>query len=62
MKQKELKPFLAEDKQSGFAISPTGELVSVFSLNDHGTKLVQDAIKKGATRLDCFDGYLPGFY
>ena len=62
MREQELKPFLASDKKSGFAISSTGELVSVFSLNDNGLKLVQAAIGQGAIRLDCFDGYLPGFY
>lgn len=47
----------------GFIVKADGELIAVFSmLRGIGSKLVQLAIEKGAKRLDCFDGYLVGFY
>lgn len=57
------KVFLTEDSLSGFAISPEGDLQSVFSLaKGRGEFLVREAVKQGAETLDCFDGYLPSFY
>lgn len=54
---------LATDGLSGYAVRGDGELLGVFSLvRGRGTKLVQDAVFRGATHLDCFDGYLPAFY
>lgn len=48
---------------AGFAIRADGELVYVFSTaRGMGDALVAVAIEKGATHLDCFDGYLTRFY
>lgn len=48
---------------AGFAIRPDGELVLVHAWGKgHGDHLMTSAIAFGATRLDCFDGYLPTFY
>jgi hypothetical protein len=54
--------FLSRDKKSGYCIDPEGDLQNVFSLNHHGSYAVKDAVKNGATTLDCFEGKLPGFY
>lgn len=54
---------LTADGLSGFIVMPNGELTSVFSLvKGRGSYLITWAILMGATRLDCFDGYLTGFY
>lgn len=55
--------YLSDDKRSGYALAD-GELISVFSLPgaSQGKKAILDAIKKGAVRLDCIDGFLPALY
>lgn len=56
--------FLSPDGLAGFAISPRGDLQSVFNIGGPGVgrALVEDAAYFGATTLDCFDGFLPPFY
>ena len=55
--------YLDYENQCGFAVSFKGELTSVFSLKKkQGDHIVRQAIKVGATHLDCFDGYLPTLY
>ncbi len=55
--------YLSEDGLSGFAVSHTGELVGVFSrVKGRGPELMKHAIYRGATHLDCFEGYLSAFY
>ena len=52
---KKMKCFLGKNNSSGFAIKDGNELVSVVStLEASGNAVVQEAIKQGATRLDCF--------
>lgn len=47
----------------GFALSPSGELTSVFSaIKGKGDHILSNAVRCGACHLDCFDGYLPTFY
>lgn len=47
--------YIGENNSSGYAIKDHDELVSVFSSqNASGDAIVQDAIKNGATHLDCF--------
>lgn len=51
------------DGDAGYALRIDGELVLVHSfLPGRGNDIVTDAIARGATYLDCFDGYLPEFY
>lgn len=53
---------LASDYLSGYAISASGELVSVFSRQKReGRDLVKDAIRRGAIKLNCFEN-LKRFY
>ncbi|MEU5403728.1 hypothetical protein ABZ348_31055 [Streptomyces sp. NPDC005963] len=55
--------FLADDLMSGFGIDGDGTLIGVFSLiKGRGEGMVTHAIKSGARKLDCFDGFLPGYY
>lgn len=55
--------YLTDDLQSGFGVNTDGELFGVFSLErGRGDALVRTAIKLGATRLDCFEGYLSALY
>ncbi|WP_438470761.1 hypothetical protein [Streptomyces asiaticus] len=56
--------YLTEDLQAGFGVAKEGTLVGLFSLvKGRGESLVWDAIlHKGASRLDCFDGFLPIYY
>ncbi len=54
---------LSIDCLSGFAVRDDGELVGVFSLvKGRGNEIVQSAIFMGATKLDCFEGYLTALY
>jgi hypothetical protein len=54
---------LTDDGLSGFGVTDTGELIALFSLaRGRGDVLVSAATDAGATRLDCFDGYLPSLY
>lgn len=47
----------------GFIVKQDGELIALFSMvRRSGDELVRQAIERGANRLDCFDGYLVGFY
>ena len=47
----------------GFAVSADGELTSVYStIKGKGDIILEQACKRGACHLDCFDGYLPSFY
>lgn len=53
----------SEDRASGYAVQPDGELVYVFSLTPgRGDFIVASAIHHGSVYLDCFDGYLPTLY
>jgi hypothetical protein len=55
--------YLTKAGHMGFAISKDGELTSVYSaIKGKGDILMKEAIKRGASHLDCFDGYLPKFY
>lgn len=55
--------YLTDDLSSGFAVTADGELVGVFStVKGRGDYLLGSAVNVGARRLDCFDGYLTGFY
>lgn len=55
---------------AGFAITPKGELVSLYKgryalnmgVRITGKGLVLEALELGATHLDCFDGYLTKLY
>lgn len=52
------KLFLTEDRKSGIAISPDGDIVSLFSgvLKDSRMeKLMLFALSNGGNKLDCFD-------
>lgn len=62
-KKAKIKTFLNKDKTAGYALKPDGELVNVFSIKKgNGAGVVVDAIKRGAKKLDCFDGALPKYY
>ncbi|QPB07296.1 putative acetyltransferase [Pseudomonas phage BUCT553] len=59
------KMYLAKDgkKVTGGFFILDGELRSVFTnQSGMGNWLVQWAVREGAKRLDCFDGYLTSFY
>jgi len=54
-----------KDHKAGVAIDPQGDLQNLY--NNGGPKgiaadLVAQAISKGANTLDCYDGFLPGYY
>lgn len=55
--------YLTIDGLSGYGILDDGTLVGLFSLvRGRGASLMANALDDGATSLDCFDGFLPGFY
>ncbi|MCY0933650.1 hypothetical protein [Streptomyces sp. H34-S4] len=56
--------YLTNDLQSGFGVAHDGTLIGLFStVKGRGEDMVQVAVThKGATRLDCFDGFLPDYY
>lgn len=55
---------LLKSGKAGYAISPEGDLQNVFNNNGQGAgaEAICDAIARGATTLDCFDGFLPMYY
>jgi len=58
------KIYMTPDGKAGYAITRDKELISLFSKpGAHlGSSAVTEAIERGAEKLDCFDGKLPGFY
>lgn len=55
----QMRLFLTPDGKSGFALKPDGDLVSVFSaIKGRGDVIMPEAIAKGGTKLDAFEGYL----
>jgi len=61
----EMRTFLSPDGNTGFAIRPDGDVVSVFNAGPTkgaGRAAMEEAIKQGGTKLDAFDGFLPGYY
>lgn len=60
----EMRTFLSDAGWSGFAIKPDGDLVNLFNIspNKQGRTLVAEAVRLGATKLDCFDGPLVKLY
>lgn len=67
-KPKELiyyKLFLTRDGMVGVGVSPTGEIVNLFSKSKErglGKLALKYAIKRGGRSLNCFDGFLVGYY
>lgn len=54
--------YLTPDRQSGFMLHK-GHLKGLFSLvPGRGALLVSEALRAGASLLDCYDGYLPMLY
>jgi hypothetical protein len=56
--------YLTNDFQSGFGVAGDGTMIGLFStVKGRGEDLVWDAVThKGASKLDCFDGFLPEYY
>ncbi|WJN62617.1 hypothetical protein [Streptomyces phage phiScoe1] len=56
--------YLTADFQSGFGVAKDGTLIGLFSLvKGRGEDMVWDAVlHRGASKLDCFDGFLPEYY
>lgn len=61
LKNKNKRVFLDKEGETGFIID-NGDLQNLFSTNQKGKEAIKIAISMGAKTLDCFDGYLPGFY
>ncbi len=63
---KDMDLYLSEDGQSGIAVKPNGDIVSVFAGDNaprgSGYTLMLLAIQNGGRQLDCFDTHLPEYY
>lgn len=64
---KNMRLFMTDDGESGIALKPNGDIVSVFSLDQSKYKrsacsMISTAVKLGGTKLDCFDTVLPKIY
>lgn len=57
-----MRLFTSRNGQSGFAIKPNGDIVSVFSEKGGGRAILEAALASGGNRLDCFDTVLPVIY
>lgn len=58
-----MRCYLNSDATAGYVIRADGELTNVFSTRrKQGDDIMRHALADGARRLDCFDGYLVGFY
>lgn len=55
---------LSRSGKSGCVVKPDGDIISVFSLPGahEGWGTIQEAIRRGGRKLDCFDGRLPTIY
>ena len=61
----EYRGFLTDDGNAGAAISPDGEIVSVFnsgSFSGAGGHVLVEAFANGGTWLNAYDGFLPAYY
>ena len=59
------KVFLNAEGDTGFMVTPEGDLQNVFSnskVRGAGRAGVERAIAEGAVTLDAYDGFLPGYY
>lgn len=58
------KVFLAKDgnRVTGGFLVLRGELIGLFATDVWGVWLLHRAMGEGARKLDCFDGFLPGYY
>jgi hypothetical protein len=56
--------FMNKSRDSGYALSSDGEIMNLFSngKSGEGSVMLVDAILRGGTHLNCYDGYLKGFY
>ena len=56
--------YMTDDFKSGFGVTPDGTLIGLYStVKGRGEGLMWDAVlHKGASKLDCFDGFLPDYY
>ena len=59
-----MRLFVTKDGQSGFALKPDGDIISVFSAKGtgNGRALMETSIAAGGKKLDCFHTVLPQFY
>jgi len=63
IKDEDQSCYVSRDVLSGFMVSETGELTSLYSLKaGRGDDMVYQAMRRGACHLDCFDGFLVDFY
>lgn len=61
----QMRCFLSRDGKMGFAITKTGDLVSVFSRSDKRgalNRIIPTAVALGARKLDCYGGGLQNMY
>lgn len=56
--------YVSKTGRSGYAVKPDGDIISLFAAkgSGEGRQAFADAIRNGGTKLDCFDGFLPGLY
>ena len=60
-----MKLFKVNNADAGYALKDDGDLVNVFnnsSISGLGKKIINDAISNGASKLDCYDDFLPRYY
>jgi hypothetical protein len=59
------KVYVTPEGDSGFMVTPDGDLQNVFNnspVRGAGKAAVERAVAEGATTLDAYDGFLPGYY
>ena len=58
------RAYLTADSLSGYVVMDNGELISVFNVGEkgRGQQLMHSAVARGATWLNCYDGFLLSFY
>lgn len=57
--------FVNSDCSVGYAIKPDGDLINVFNVSSFkglADDIILSAIRNGATKLDCFEPFLPKLY
>jgi len=62
---RKMRTYLSTDEQTGYAITPENDLVSVFNaspIRGAGAAAVEHALSQGAETLDAFEGFLTNLY
>lgn len=65
LRERGARTYLTENGGTGYFMNPDGYVGGVFSdgsVKGAGQRAMLNAVENGATKLDCYDGFLPKYY